>query len=327
MRTHLTAFLGITIMATVMGGCAAASADDGLGSSEGAVSASSRLDDGEVAALRSGIGLTCRQDAEENATLCAHERGVIVLTDDGIALLEASDGVVTAKALAKDTAEKDDVGAVLDPIANASGDSNAQSIRPQGLASKMILDGIAALLERATARTAAKAADREAQVVAARSAEKAGDLTELAKQLRSGEAIARSGSQTILAGSSTSATVANAKRWLLATGRRTIGVPGIAGAYSGPDEIARFYQFMATEKARLAPGERLTIVMSPAHGSRVEFAQAAHAAGIDFVWIGGGIQDVGDAVVQVPADVMDNDLIKAISERLYSADSDAVGPL
>lgn len=329
MRRFLSPTLGLVLALSAGAVACAAPSEEEVGSAEGAAAvADGRLDEGEISALRAGAGLTCRQDGEDSATICAHERGVVVLTDNGVALLEAKGDLVTGKALAVDARETDDVGAVLEPV--SGGDESAtQSLRPQGVTTKLFLEAITSLFERATAKTAAKAAEREAQVVAARSAEKAGDLTALAKQLRSGEGIARAGTQTILAGSTEKSIAANTKRWAKATGRTLIGVPiEWSSNGSGPEEVVKFMAFMATQKARLAPGHRLAILMEPGHGSRYEFAEAAREAGIDFVWVGrAGNDALGDAVIEVSGNVRPADVLRDVADQLWRANSNGVGPL
>ena len=325
MRSHLACILGL-LLATTAAGCAAPYEED-VGSAEGAaVTLDGHLDEGELAALRYGAGLRCTQ-GEDAIMLCTHERGTAVVSDHGIALLEAKDDILTAKALASDAAQARDVEAVLAPV--APGETSTQSLAPRAVGGQIVRDIFMSLFGKSLKRMTLSAAEREAEIVATRSAERAGQLAVLQAELREGQGIVRAGVTTEIVGSTAKLTTDGVKRWAAATGRRVVGIGHPSSNSTGPEDIRKFLILLKTDvqHMNLKPGERVAIMYSPTIGSRHEVERMAHAAGFDVILANDRAYEgiVPDALALVRG--VDNDYapIRAVAERMYEVSSRFVG--
>lgn len=178
MRSSCLSTLSLAVLSTALGlGCAAPVEEEAGGGSD-AMSLDTTLSADELAAIRSGEGLSCGGETVGDAVVCSHPLGVVVMSPDGLALLRAEGDVVTAKALAKEAAEKDDVGTVLDAVDGGSSGTATASLRIQSKWTVLVsvLERAAEALAKARHLTV-PAAERQAQVAATRSATLAGDLS------------------------------------------------------------------------------------------------------------------------------------------------------
>lgn len=327
MRRLLPCTLGL-LLATAALGCAAP-ADEEIGSAEGAAGVGETVSMEEAVLLRDGSGLTCDGTTEDGLLLCSHDRGLVVLSDQGIALLQAKGDDVTAKARAQDASEKHDVADVLE--AGNAGGTTTQGLRPQGLlGGRVLVDLVEALV-----RSSRRAVVNETEVAAARSAEKAGNLVALQKELRAGQSVYRStAGATVLAGKTPGATIDVTTKWAKATGRRIFGVrlPGL-GRTTTRENVEAFMALMRAEATKLSPGEKLTILYSPTIGSTAVFVELAQREGFDVLFYSPA-DAVGRLVphgfVVPPGNInngFDDSLVERIAERVYQVDTRFVGPL
>jgi hypothetical protein len=308
-------------------GCAAPAAEDEAGTSEGASSLGATIDPADLELLRDGSGLSCSADTESDTTLCVHDRGVVMLNADGVALLQAKGDVVSATARATDASVMQDVAEVL-AGGSTGGAASTQSIRP--------LAGVGAMRALGTLgewliTVGRRGALAEAEMLAARSAEKANDLGKLQTELRAGQSAIRSAEgATVLAGKSIDATVSVVKNWATATGRRIVGIrtSGPGAADTRDKEIAAVVQLLQAEKATLRPGERLAAFFSPLMGNRDVLAAALKRADIDVIaYFDRAPGFHVDALVTPPPGMTINnrDFLGMVATKMFQADTSFVG--
>jgi hypothetical protein len=311
------------------------SEDEVAGGSDSALEMSASLDGIDQDMLAEGRGLETCSENVGLATLCTHARGVVVLSDDGIALLAGKDGDLVAKALGTaDPTRKDDVSQVLSAVReNAperSSGAGSSGIEPQSIstAASTLLRGIVAALQESVRRAPAKLARKgaEGEVAVAKSS-LAEDLTGFVQNMRAGQSmVVAPNGVTILGGTTEKLANQNARRWFAATHRQTIGIldPAV-GAFTSAETVLGFTPFLQAAKATLRPGERLTIVMNPLHGSMDAFLLLAKREGVDVVFVADRAEDLEVAAVvqrfRTPADT-----VRAITDRWYYVHDGRVGP-
>ncbi len=291
-------------------GCAAPSGDDVDESAGAATVLDGSISEAEAKALR-GEGLQGCVETLGDATLCTHPSGLVILTDEGIALLRARGDTITAKALVADEATKHDAAEVLDAIDTPEPALGGASLRPQGLAimTANILRRIADALASSATKTPVAAAGVEAEVVATRSAALAEDLTRATKSLAPAPGTGNH-LVTQLGGATEAVLGQTFRRWKNVTKRKAMGIQlSFAGGSSVSKEAvdAFFSVQVRAEKAKLAAGERIAVVLPDGVGPKAHYLAAAEREGVDVVRLRPASPNADDrgfaAVLEAPAGV------------------------
>lgn len=260
--------VAVAALASLQVACAAPPLEEEGDDSAAAMAVATNLDDSEVAALVSGADLACSEPLD-GATLCSHPKGLVILTQEGVALVRhEDDDVVTAAALSADRGEKRDIADVLGRVAGS--DLDTRGLRPLGV-EKVLTDPFLALLRSFAGKAttaAAKAGSEQAEAAVIRSPSAAKAFDDMAVQLAGGKVGRSARGAAILGGKGFDAVAANATNWLRATNRKALGITANHTQALFSDEAARAFVDGPLRAAQqsLAKGQRLAVVIDETDG-------------------------------------------------------------
>lgn len=295
MRTNILGGFAL-LLGLSLAACAAPTLDEDVGEAEGAAAEASALGGSlsseEVAALH-GEGLRDCSESVGAAVLCTYPGGFAVVSESGIALVEAKGDFLVGKALSNEPT-RNDVSDVLSAADDEpSEDLASRSLRPLTFGmSATLIEMVAAKAYRALSSAPSKAAVRagaeEAQVVATRNPALASEVSKVTSSA------AQAGARNVSTfGGTTCLDVAGRiKTWAASQKKRVVAL-GSDTLESGDPEVMRIpllrlEELLRTQKAEAArEGLQLSLFMPSSHTSNDAIRALAKRLDVDVLQLGG----------------------------------------